>query len=62
MAKYTVRFYSNSEFEAFEQELNDTQPDSIESLVWTPKDNDGERSGVLVVLRWNVDPGARAVD
>jgi hypothetical protein len=62
MAKYTVRFYSNTEFETFEHELNDTQPDSIESLVWTPKDNDGERSGVLVVLRWNVDPDARLTD
>ena len=62
MAIYTVRFYSNSEFEAFEQELNDTQPDSIESLVWTPKDSDGERSGILVVLRWNVNPDARTAD
>lgn len=58
MAKYTVRFYGSENFIDLEQDLNAAQPDSIESIVWSPADNRHEKSGVLVVLRWKSDADA----
>lgn len=53
MAKYTVRFYGSEEFMNLERDLNAAQPSVIESIVWSPADRKDERSGVLVVLRWD---------
>jgi hypothetical protein len=59
--RFKVVTYSGQQgTQAFEDYLNESQPDAIESLIWSPKEGDEEVGGFMVVLRWGVK-GKRGV-
>jgi hypothetical protein len=61
MAKYKVTFYGGHDMTGFERDLNEEQPDSIESLIWSPKESDSEVAGFMAVLRWEDEPKNRGL-